>query len=1152
MSETTGFLDKAIRFSLEKKLIIFIAFLGIIFTGLVVSPFNYNIPGIPRNPVPVDAIPDIGENQQIIFTNWAGRSPQDIEDQITYPMTVQLMGIPGVKTIRSYSYFGFSTIYVIFDEDKEFYWSRSRILEKLNSLPEGAIPVGVKPALGPDATALGQVYWYTLEGQDSLGNPTGGWDLDELRSINDFYVKYALQSVEGVAEVAPAGGMVREYQVDIDPDKLRHFKISLDQVYSAVSESNLEVGAKTIEINRIEYLIRAKGYVKSIDDLKSTVVVERNNQPIFLEQIANVHLGPAPRRGALDKSGVDVAGGVVTARYGSNPMITIQEIEKKLEEISPGFPSKTLKDGTVSQVKVVPFYNRAGLIQETLNTLKKALSEEILITVIVILFMLRHLSSSILISLLLPTSVLSCFIGMKIFAVDANVVALSGIAIAIGTMVDMGIIISENIVRHLDTAPENKSPLEIVYEGTKEVAGAVVTAVMTTIVSFIPILTMTASEGKLFKPLAMTKTFALFGALFISIFVIPPFASILYKKLKPNESLFKKRSKNAVFITLLVMAVVMLSSHWQPLGYNKAVWENLLFVSVILFSVLFAFSGFIRLYPILLMWCLKNRTLFLTIPIFIIIGGVMSWKKLGSEFMPSLDEGSFLLMPTTMPHASFQETQEQLSLIDRLLETIPEVELAVGKLGRAETSLDPAPPSMYEVVINYKQEYAPDSTGKMVRQWRDHIKNPNDIWDEIVKVVKVPGVTSAPKLMPIETRIVMMQSGMRAPMGIKIKGPDLKTIEAFGFEIETHLKHVEGVEAATVAADRIVGKPYLEFEINRRLAAQFGLSIKKVQLTLMAALGGRTASYTLEGRERYPIRIRYLREERDNLKALENLLVTTSRGEHIPISQIAKVKFTRGPMVVKSEDGFLVSYVTFDKKPGLAETNVVEECQAYLDQLIQKKKLIVPAGVSFKFAGNYENQLRSNRTLSIIIPIALLIIMVILYLQFGKVSSILIIYTGVFIAIAGGFLLIGLYNTDWFLNIHLFGIDVRDLFQIRPINISVAVWVGFIALAGIATDDGVVMSEYINQQIREYKPQDRHSLIDIIMIAGKKRIRPCMMTTATTLLALIPVLTSTGRGADVMLPMSIPSFGGMLIVIISVFVVPVLTSIAEERKLKRA
>ncbi len=1146
-----GVLGRLIRFSLQKKLIVFILLLGIIFAGISAAPFDWNIAGMPRSPIPVDAIPDIGENQQIVFTDWNGRSPQDVEDQITYPMTVQLMGIPGVKTIRSYSYFGFSSIYVIFKEEVEFYWSRSRILEKLGSLPTGVLPEGVKPSLGPDATALGQVYWYTLEGQDSLGNPTGGWDLDELRSINDYYVRYALQSVEGVAEVAAAGGMVREYQIDIDPDKLRHYNVSIEQVYKAVSESNQDVGARTVEINRMEYVIRGKGYVRNIDDLKATVIKDHDNHPVYLEQVAHIYLGPAPRRGALDKGGADVTGGVVVVRYGDNPLEAIKGIEAKIAEIGPGLPQRILEDGTVSKVKVVPFYNRAGLIYETLHTLSSALSEEILITVIVILFMLGHLRSSIVISLLLPAAVLACFIAMKFFGVDANVVALSGIAIAIGTMVDMGIIISENIVIHLQQASEKDSKVMVVYTATKEVAGAVLTAVATTIISFIPVFTMTAAEGKLFKPLAFTKTFALGGALMLALFVIPPIAVLLFKKGKELSTQRQERTNTWFLRGLLVLATVTLSHHWMPLGPEKGELLNLIFVAVLLFSVLWLIKVFIDYYPKMLGWCLENKILFLSAPIAVLLIAGNIWRTTGNEFMPSLDEGSFLLMPITMPHAGFQEAQEQLALLDQMIETIPEVEVAVGKLGRAESSLDPAPISMFEIVINYKTEYGIDTTGKRVRQWRDHIKSPDDIWKEIVHHSSIPGLTSAPKLQPIETRLIMLQTGMRAPMGVKVKGQNLKQIEAFGIQLENILKQAEGVKTEAVFADRIVGKPYLLIDIDREKIARYGITIEEVQNVLKIAVGGMVLTQTVEGRERYGIRVRYPRELRGNPEDLKQIYIPVAKGSSVPLSELANIRYEQGPQVIKSEDTFLVGYVLFDKLDGFAEVNVVENAQALIQEKIDNGELIVPKGINYKFTGTYENQLRAEETLSVVVPLALAIIFLILYFQFRSVGTSLMVFTGIAVAFSGGFIMIWLYGQDWFLNINLFGENLRELFQMHPINLSVAVWVGFIALFGIATDDGVVMATYLTQIFERDIPKNKKEIRASIVEAGEKRIRPCLMTTATTILALLPVLTSTGRGSDIMIPMAIPSFGGMLIALITLFIVPVLYSWKAEIQLKK-
>ena len=519
-----------IRFCLDQKLIVILMTLLIVGWGLIVAPFDWDLRWLVRDPVPVDAIPDIGENQQIVFTEWMGRSPQDVEDQITYPLTVALLGIPGVKTVRSFSMFGFSSIYVIFDEDIEFYWSRSRLLEKLSSLPQGSLPQGVQPTLGPDATALGQIFWYTLEGRNEEGNPTGGWDLDELRSIQDWYVRYALLSAEGISEVASVGGFVKEYQIDVDPDAMRANGVTLENIFMAVKMSNLDVGARTIEINMVEYVIRGIGFVKGLEDLANVVIKVNNNLPIKIKDVAEVTLGPALRRGVLDKGGAEVVGGVVVVRYGENPLAAIKHIKDKIREISPGLPSKTLPDGTVSKITVVPFYDRTGLIKETLGTLNTALTEEILITIVVVLVSVMHLRTSLIISGLLPLAVLMCFIAMRVFGVDANIVALSGIAIAIGTIVDMGIITSENILKRLDEAEDGSSRLETIQAAATEVGGAVLTAVSTTVVSFLPVFTMEAAEGKLFKPLAFTKTFALIASVIVALTVIPPFAHLFFTR----------------------------------------------------------------------------------------------------------------------------------------------------------------------------------------------------------------------------------------------------------------------------------------------------------------------------------------------------------------------------------------------------------------------------------------------------------------------------------------------------------------------------------------------------------------------------------------------------------------------------------------------
>ncbi len=1216
-------LNRIIRFFLDNKLVAWLLLCLFIGWGIVTAPFDFGDTGLPKDPVSVDAIPDIGENQQIVFTKWMGRSPQDVEDQITYPLTSTLLGIPGVKSVRSNSMFGFSSISLIFEDDIEFYWSRSRILEKLNSLPAGLLPDKVQPALGPDATALGQIYWYTLEGRDEEGNVTGGWDLDELRSVQDFYVKFGLQSASGVSEVASIGGFVKEYQIDVDPDKMKVYNISLEQVMKATKESNLDIGAQTIEINLAEYFVRGLGYVKSIEDIESSVVKVENNVPIRIKDIAVVHLGPATRRGVLDKSGAPAVGGVVIARYGANPLEVINNVKDKIKEIESALPSKTLADGTVTKVTVVPFYDRTTLINETIGTLEEALTLEVLITIIVVILMLLHLKSSLLISASLPVAVLMVFIAMRYFGIDANIVALSGIAIAVGTMVDMGIVLTESMITQMKIAPEDQPLKETIYIATTDVASAVLTAVATTIISFLPVFTMQASEGKLFRPLAYTKSFALISSIILAITVVPALAEQLFR--------FKSKGKIASYFSngaLIVLSIILLFTDyaffgafgfvigasgaisawseeaksekwnhrfqyvknilyaivvawllakiWMPLGVTKSLLTNFIFVVLIIGGLIGFFYVIIHFYEKILRFLIRVKYLFILGVIFIIYLGYSVLQNTGQEFMPSLDEGSFLLMPTSMPHSGMEMNEKNLRLLDMSVTAIPEVELVVGKAGRVESSLDPAPMNMYENVIMYKSEYktdkdghrvrfkfedgeyirdkkgelVADKNGKYFRQWRDHIKSTDDIWDEIVKATKIPGLTSAPKLQPIETRLVMLQTGMRAPMGIKVQGTNLKDIEAFGLNIEMFLKEVEGVKKSAVFADRIVGKPYLMIDIKREEISRYGLSIVNIQNQIQTAIGGMVMTSTVEGRERYGIKLRYPMELRNDPEKIKNIYVSTPNGAQVPLGDLVDIKYEQGPQAIKSEDGFLIGYVLFDKEEGYSEVEVVNNAQAYLDKKEAEGKIIRPNGVSYKFAGNYEQQLRASKRLAIVIPIALAMIFLILYFQFKSIITSLLVFTGVFVAFSGGFIMIGLYGDPDFMDFNFFGTNMRDLFQMKTINLSVAVWVGFLALFGIATDDGVLVATFLQDSFKKSKPHSIEAIRDAVVVGGLRRVKPAMMTTATTILALLPVLTSTGKGSDIMLPMAIPSFGGMVLNMVTMFTVPVLYCLWQETRFK--
>ncbi len=1231
-------LNKSIKFLIENKLVAVLLLVLFVGWGSVHVPFNWDLGILPSDPVAVNALPDLGENQQIVFTKWEGHSPQDIEDQITYPLTTSLLGISGVKTIRSSSMFGFSSIYIIFEEEVDFYWSRSRILEKLSSLPNNLLPENIKPSLGPDATGLGQIFWYTLEGRDAQGKVTGGWDLHELRSIQDYYVKYALSSASGVSEVASIGGYVQEYQIDVNPELMRQYAIELHQIVKAVKESNQDIGAQTVEINQAEYLVRGLGYIKSISDIENAVVTSKDFTAIKIKDVATISLAPKARRGILDKEGAEVVGGVVVSRFGANPLEVINNVKSKINDISAGLPSKELADGSTSQLTIVPFYDRTELIKETIGTLNDALTLEILITILVIIVMVFNLRASILISGLLPVAVLMVFIAMKLFGVDANILALSGIAIAIGTMVDVGVILSENIIRHLE---DNKDKLPIntvVYNATTEVSGAIITAVLTTIISFIPVFTMIGAEGKLFRPLAFTKTFALAASILVVLFLIPPFAAYLFRKknikqnfnyglngllillgitaiifgywlglilvafgtvsiLKLQNRIEEQQANLATILSSVLAIVFLLAAYWRPLGVDRSFVMNLIFVGVICFGLLGIFTLFKRSYTQILNWALANKLLFLSVPAVIVVFGFLIMKNTGKEFMPSLNEGSFLLMPTSLPHSGVDENKRVLRQLDMAVASIPEIETVVGKAGRVESSLDPAPLSMYENLIQYKAEYMlntkgkrqrfkvnqkgafmlkngssvvnpnrsdkkvnmpdvdsseliEDTDGAFYRNWRPEINSPDDIWQEIVRVTKLPGVTSAPKLQPIETRLVMLQTGMRAPMGIKVKGQDLKQIEDFGVQLESILKQAEGVKKEAVFADRIVGKPYLLIDIDRDKIGRYGISIQDVQDVLKVAVGGMEITQTVQGRERYGVRVRYPRELRANPTDLKQIYIPVGKGSSIPLSEVASIEYEQGAQVIKSEDTFLIGYVLFDKLNDFAEVTVVENAQALIESKIESGELVVPKGINYQFTGTYENQLRAEKTLTVVVPLALLIIFLILYFQFRSVTTSLMVFTGIAVAFAGGFLMIWLYGQDWFLNINFLGENLRDLFQMHPINLSVAVWVGFIALFGIATDDGVVMATYLTQTFDRNTPETKEEVRASVVEAGSKRIRPCLMTTATTLLALLPILTSTGRGSDIMIPMAIPSFGGMLIALITLFVVPVLYSWRQELKLK--
>jgi Cu(I)/Ag(I) efflux system membrane protein CusA/SilA len=1228
---------KIIIYFLNNRLITLSLLAAVIIWGAAVAPFGRHAGFLPVDPVPVDAIPDIGDNQQIVATEWMGRSPRDVREQITYPLTTSLLGISGVKTIRSTSMFGMSFIYIIFEDEMDFYRSRSRILEKLNSLPAGMLPEGVQPSLGPDATALGQIFWYTLEGRDpQTGKPAGGWSPDELRTVQDFYVKYSLSTAEGVAEVASAGGFVKEYQVELNPGAMRAFGVSIMDVMTAIRKSNLDIGAETVEMNKVEYFVRGLGYIRNVSDLEESVVKVNSGVPVRIKDVAFVNIGPATRRGGLDKEGVEAVGGVVVARYGSNPLRVIDRVKAKIAEMDAGLPQKTLPDGTVSKVTVVPFYDRTGLIRETIGTLETALTHEILICIIVVIVLVLNLRASVIISGILPVAVLATFIMMRYTGVDANIVALSGIAVAIGVMVDVGVVIVENIIRNIGAGPppggdasvnggqppRGQALVNLIGRSVKEVTGALTTGMLTTIVGFLPVFALQAQEGKLFGPLAYTKTFALISAFILGFAVLPAIAYYVFSfridsrkiRIAGNwvlvaggvalfavtgtvpalgltlfgmNNLTAHRWKNRKIHTslntgiALLIAVYYLASEWLPAGPGAGMPVNFLFVVLAVGGILGVLWLLVVFYEPVLRWCLAHRWQFMLVPAAVLTAGVLIWRTMGQEFMPRLNEGSFLLMPTSMPHTGIEQNLRYIGILDKRISAIPEVDLTVGKWGRVNSALDPAPSQMFENTINYCPEYILDENGRRqrfkvnrkggflltdgsvyypadgfrripadslipagrgnyFRQWRPEIKNTDDIWREIVNVSHIAGLTSSPELQPIEARLVMLSTGMRAPMGLKVSGPDLESIEQGGKMLEAALKEVPSVLPSTVFYDRAVGAPYIEIRLDRRRMARYGITVADLQEIISSAVGGMTLTATVEGRERFPVRLRYPRELRDSPDALSKLIIPTATGAQIPLGEVADIEYTRGAQMIRSENTFLTGYVIFDRTEGRAEVDAVREAEKILNAKIRSGEMQLPPGVSYKFAGNYEQQERAARQLMLIIPLCLLLILLILYLQFKSVTASLIHFSGVFVAFAGGFILLWLYGQPWFMNISIAGENMRDLFQMHHVNLSIAVWVGFIALFGIATDDGVLMGTYIHDIFRERNPRTKAEIREAVVFAGLRRVRPAVMTTATTLIALLPVLTSTGKGADIMVPMAIPTFGGMLIQSMTMFVVPVL------------
>ena len=1079
-------LREIISFCVRERLIV------LLFTGVAIAFGWYS-----TKHVPIDAIPNVGENQVIVFTAWPGRSPKDVEDQITYPLSVALLAVPEAESVRGKSLFGYSFVQVTFSDETDFYWARSRVAEQLGTAAS-VLPDGVVPTLGPDATGLGQVFYYVLE-------PAEGMNLAELRSLQDFVVKYELQAVEGVSEVASVGGYVRQYQIEVDPDKLRFHDIPLDRLIKAVKDSNLDVGAKTVESSGMEFIIRGRGFIgsgqsteRAVEDIEATVVLSRNGIPVRIRDLGRVQLGPDFRRGAIDLNGSEAVGGVVVMRYGENPRAVIERVREKIERIEP----------SLHGVRIRAVYDRTGLIDETIATLTKALTEEIIITGVVILLFLLNLRASIVVAATLPIAVLLAFSAMNIFGVGANIMSLAGIAIAIGTMVDMGIIVSETIYDHLADWQTAGRPggrpqrIRIINEAAAEVAPAVVTAVATTVVSFLPVFLLTGRDHRLFAPLAWTKTFSLLAALIVAITLVPVLCRLFLRgRLRPAE----RNPVSRLICFLYEPTLRFFLAH-------KVVFFSVPTIVVVLgLGAWFGLPGVLQ--PI------ENFTRTLGTDLNRLPGYADAKHKLRgleSDDWIALDEGSWFYMPTLFPAASFSQAMEILQTQDALISEIPEVANVLGKIGRVESALDPAPAAMIETYVMLKPE----------AEWREGITT-QDIWNQINAVATLPGVTPASPLQPIEGRVVMLQSGIKASMAIRIYGDSLDGLAEAAFAVAEQLKTIPQVNAATVNPDIVLGKPYIEFEVDREAAARFGMSTMMVNQIVESALGGMNVTQVYEGRERYPIRVRYQRDLRERIDELNRLPVVTHSGEVVPLELLAKMTTTWGPGMISSEDARLVSHVSFSPSGMAGDLETVKIVEDALKAAQSEKGLKLPQGYSLQAVGSFQNQIEANERLMWVVPLVILTNLFIIYLQFRHLPITLAVFSGIPVAFAGGMILLA----------------------VNEIAMNTAVWVGFIALFGIAVDDGVVIATYLDQV---FKRRELTSIADIrnaTVEAGLRRIRPCLMTTFTTIIALMPVLISTGRGADVAKAMAWPVFGGMSVELLTLFVVPVVFCGMKELKM---
>ena len=1009
---------------------------------------------------PLDAIPDLSDVQVIIKTTYPGQSPYVVEDQVTYPISTTMLSVPGATDVRGYSFFGDSYVYVIFADGTDPYWARSRVLEYLNQAAS-ALPPGVEPRLGPDATGVGWVYQYALVDR------SGRHDLSQLRSIQDWFLKFELQTVPGVAEVATVGGMVRQYQVIADPDRLRALGIPLARVKQAIAAANQEVGGSVIELGEAEYMIRARGYLKSVEDIEVIPVgVTEGGTPILVRDIGDVRIGPEMRRGIAELDGEgEVVGGIIVMRHGENALRVIESVKEKLEALKPGLPEG---------VEIVETYDRSALIERAVDTLTDKLIEEFIVVALVCVVFLFHLRSAFVAIISLPLGILAAFIVMNWQGINANIMSLGGIAIAVGAMVDAAIVMIENAHKHLERwrrgntgEPSSAERWALITRAAVEVGPALFFSLLIITLSFIPIFTLEAQEGRLFSPLAYTKTYAMAAAAGLAVTLVPVLMGYFIRGKIPSE----ERNPISRFL-IAIYRPALAAMLARP-------FITLAGAAVLMASILFPLS------------------------------------RLGTEFMPELDEGDLLYMPTTLPAVSIGKASEILQQTDRLIASIPEVERVFGKIGRADTATDPAPLTMIETTILLKPR----------DQWREGMTL-DKLIEELDRTVKFPGLTNA-WVQPIKTRIDMLATGIKTPVGIKVAGPDLKVIEEIGREIERVLADVPGT--ASVYSERVAGGRYVEIVPDRVTAARYGLNIGDINTIVAAAIGGVNVTTTVEGLERYPVNLRYPREMRDNLERLENLPIVTPTGAQIPLSRVADIVIVDGPPMLKSENARLNGWTFVDIRDADLGS-YVENAQA-----VVREQVKLPAGYSITWSGQYEYMLRAKDRLMLVVPFTLIIIFVLLYLTFNKVGSALFLMLTLPFSLVGGAWLL------WLLGY----------------NLSVAVGVGFIALAGVAAEFGVVMLLYLENAVKDRAQRDGlGSVADLeaaIMEGAVQRIRPKAMTVATIMAGLLPIMLGTGTGAEVMQRIAAPMVGGMITApLLSLFVIPVLYFLWQRRHLSVA